>query len=296
MLRLITAALIGMSTIAAANEQVYLSPEQEKVLDRRATLDALERLFMDGDLIKKGNELKEESEKATMDILRPPARQNHKKIRISMNDTQIRPIKVFPNQVTTLTITDSMGVAWPLALQPIVASESYVVTYTESVPGLLTLETKAKFIPSGMVLTLQNRLRPLQFQLESDNESLDYAVEVVIEGKSPLNQTKAVKPYGGLEVPQHDRSGIAQFLRMAPEDAVALPVVGDQSVYVWKWRDMFVIRSPYQLIDPSDPMDIQSQMDMADRVYLVRGPLDVVAFLNERTSAVINVEIVGGYR
>lgn len=289
------AALLMIPLLAMANEEVYLSPEQERVLDRRATIDALDRLFLDSDLIRKGNELKEESEQATFDILRPPARQNHKKIRIGMSDTEIRSIKVYPNQITTMTVTDSMGIPWPLSMQPIVAADAYVVNYDASVPGLLTLETRSKFIPSGLVLTLQQRLRPLQFQLASDNESVDYAIEIIIEGKSPLNQIRAAKPFGGLEVPDHDRSGIAQFLRMPPADAQALPVIGDQSVSVWRWRDMFVIRSPYQLIDPSNPMDIQSQMDMADRVYLVSGPLDVMAFLNDRTSAVINVEVVGGY-
>lgn len=289
-------AILGYFGASNAAEPNYITPEQKAEIERRATIDALDSLYLKSETIKKGNALKEESEKATMEILKPPKRKTVAKYRISMTDTEMRKIKVYPNQITTLTITDSMGVPWPLSISPMVAAESYKVSYQPTVAGLLTLETTSKFIPSSLVLALQDRLRPIQFQLESDNESLDYTVEITIEGKSPLNTIRATPPFSGFEVLAHDSSGVSVFLNHPPEDAEKLPTIGDSRVAVWRWQGMHVIRAPYVLIDPSNPVDVQAQMDTKDKVYLVKDKLDVIAFLNEIQGDVINVQVVGGYK
>lgn len=280
---------------SGAFSQDYLSEEQDKELNRRASIKALENLFGDPDMIRKSNQMKEEVDKAQMEALMPPRFQNAPVIRVKRaDDAKIHKIFVYPNQITTITITDSMGQPWPLSGKPIVASDAYSAVYDDKIPGLLTLETKSKFVPASMVLTLKGRLRPLQFQLYSDNETLDYAVDVKISGKSPLNNLVAKAPFDGLTIPEHNASGVSQFLDMPPEDARRLSTLGSQAVSVWKWRDQLVIRAPYQLLEPANPIDTQSRIDSSERVYLLHSKVDVAAFLNEETGAIVNVQVVGG--
>lgn len=295
--KLILSVLVGSIVASTAsandNEQQYMTPQQELELERRASLRALESLFLPPDVIRKGNKLKEETERAQFDILQPPTQQNIKKVNLGMTDAATRTINVYPNQITTITISDSMGVAWPLSIKPIIASDSYSVSYDENVAGFLTVETSAKFVPSNLIIAVKDRLRPIQFQLVSDNSTLDYAVEITIDGKSPLNTIQAKKPYGDYNIPDHNETGIAQFLSSPPESALELRTIGNQETKIWRWNNGYVIRSPYKLIEPSEIIDVQSRMDEKHRVYFTYEELDVLALLNTTTSEIINIEVVG---
>lgn len=299
MKKLLLSIFVTHLVVAAAsandneNAQKYLSPQQETELERRASLRALESLFLAPDLIRKGNELKEETEKAQFEILQPPTRQNIKKVNLSMTDATTRTINVYPNQITTITISDSMGVAWPLSIKPIIASDTYSVSYDENVAGFLTVETSAKFVPSNLIIAVKDRLRPIQFQLVSDNSTLDYAVEITIDGKSPINTIQAKRPYGNFNIPEHNDTGIAQFLSSPPESALELRTIGNQETSIWYWNNGYVIRTPYKLIEPSKIVDVQSRMDEKQRVYFTYEKLDVLALLNTTTSQIINIEVVG---
>ena len=187
-----------------------------------------------------------------------------------------------------------MGEPWPLAAAPIVGSSSYIVSAPEALPGLITIETTSKFVPAGLVIAIQGRQKPLTFQLNSDGSILDAMVNITIEGKSPLNTIAATRPYSGLSVPNHDQNNIAQFLDQAPADAQKMVTIGDSRITVWRWGDYSVIRTPYTLLDPSTVTDVQSRADSIERIYLLPGRFNTAAFLNENTSDVVNIEIVGG--
>jgi hypothetical protein len=276
-----------------ANEN-YMSEQQERELDRRAASQALEKMFPDPVMVKRGVELQERNRRAIMDALVPPSTQRIREIVIRRDVQRVHKLYVYPNQVTTLTISDSMGEPWPLRSNPIVGSDAYKVNYQEANPGFITIETQSKFVPSNLVFVLKDRLRPIQFQLISDNQILDSMVDIKINGKSPLNEIAVSRPYGGLNIPEPDGHDIAQFLGQAPKDAVQLTTVGDPNVKIWKWGRMTVLRAPYTLLNPSEPISVQSALDSDFKVYLVGKKVLLASFLNTKTSEIINVEVVGG--
>lgn len=272
----------------------YLSDEQIKELDRRAALKALDEFEPNPAGIIRAIQSKEKAKEATMESLKPPSVQRIREITVKREEQKIHTLHVFPNQVTTLTLSDSMGVAWPLHADPIVGSGAYTVNYKADNPGLITIQTSDKFVPSNMVLAIKGRLRPLQFQLVSNNEVLDSIVDIKINGKSPNNDIPVKQPFGGLNIPEPDGHRIAQFLGQPPEDAMALTLVGDPNVKAWKWQEKVVIKAPYTLLNPSNPISVQKSLDSDYKVFLLNSSSFVMTFLNDVTSQIINVEVIGG--
>jgi hypothetical protein len=288
--------ILTSSVSFAEGTEGYLSGEQNSELNRRSAIDALRDTFIDPELIREGRRLKEISDKAILEVLIPPSLQTVKDILITKNRREIDKVFVYPNQITTFMITDSMGEPWPLKSKPIVASSAYSVSYDPKAPGFFTLETSEKFIPSSLVLPLRGRLRPLQFQLFSDNQELNFMVDIVVQGRSPSNETSITLPFNGLPIQQNDAENISQFLDSPPEDAIRLMTVGDRRVSVWRWKGFYIIKSPYALLDPSSPADIQGRADSENKIYLVKKRFLVAAFLNQKNNEIINIEISGGYK
>lgn len=295
-LRALLLILISTTYSFANDSSSYLSTEQKNELNRRSAMDALKDLYVDPNLVREGRRLKENQDQAILEVLVPPKLQTVKDIKITRNRRKIDKVFVYPNQITSFTITDSMGEPWPLKAEPIVASDTYSVSYSPESPGFFTLETKKKFVPSSLVLPLEGRLRPLQFQLFSDNTELNYMVDIVVEGMSPSNATPVARPFNGVRIQENDSKGVSQFLDVAPENAVRLPSIGDKDIQVWKWEGYYVIRSPYILLDPSNPIDVQGKMDSAEKVYLIKNRFLVAAFLNDKNNQIINIEIAGDYK
>lgn len=288
---LIVALLIP--AVVNAQQGKYLSPEQEREIDRRSSARALDDLFGNPDLVYQGIIRKEKLQETTYLPLQPPSRKTVAKFKVKNNHPEIKKIYIYPNQVTVLTITDSLGEPWPLSAEPIVPSQEYNVNHSPDIPGFITVETSSKFVPSSLVLPLKGKLRPVHFELTAINELYNYAVEVTVEGRSPLNTIAVERPFGGVSIPEHDEYDIQQFLGSPPEDARKILSIGDQRVAAWSWRGMVVVRAPYQLIDPSNYIDVQSDIDNEERVYLLTKNLEVASFLNTSSSKTINVEFQG---
>lgn len=274
-------------------QQVMLTPEQEIELNQRAASEALRSVGMAPSLIRPANRRLEEIDKARYEILKPPSVQRVNKIRVGETNRDMHRINVYPNQATTITIVDSMGEPWPLSANPIIASDTYVVSYNAALPGFLTIETKAKHVPSSLVLALKDRLRPLQFQLRSNNTALDYAVEITIEGRSPLNSTRASRPYGGMAIPSLDSRSLGQFLIEPPREARQVRIIGHSLVEAWQWNGLLIVKSPFQLVDPANPIRVERGMDSSETIYALNSETAVFAFLDERSMSVIDIEVLG---
>ncbi|MEY8198493.1 MAG: DotH/IcmK family type IV secretion protein [Colwellia sp.] len=286
--------LTGVSISSIANENGYLSLEQRKEIDNRASWEALNSM-LNPTHVKQYNINMEKVDRAQSDILKPPKTQRVRSLRITPDSSRkVHALHVYPNQITVITITDSLGQAWPLTAPPLVASDAYVPSYNESMPGVVTIQTKSKFIPSNMVISLKNRIRPIQFQLISDNKILDSMVEITIEGRSPTNKLIVKSQFDGLNIPTHDEHGITQFLDQAPDTAVELAVVGDLRTRAWLWNDRTVIRTPYTLVDPVTAYDVKGSIDRSERVYLIPGHVDIATFIDDTTSKIIHVKIQTG--
>jgi hypothetical protein len=277
-----------------ASGSSYLSEQQRGELNRRSSYEAVNSI-LDPDLVREYNINREELEKAQLDVLAPPKIKRVRKIKIdSRTGSKIHTIHVYPNQITVLTLTDSMGKAWPLSAPPNVASEAYKPNYDENIPGLVTLETTAKFVPSNMVIALRDKIRPLQFQLISDNSVLDSMIEIEIAGRSPLNNIVAQPLFGGLDIPDHSENNLERFFDDPPEDAIKLATIGDSKVDAWQWNGKCYLRTPYQLLDPSNPIALKATVDRKEKIYLLSETPDIAAFIDEQSSQIINVKIQTG--
>ncbi len=286
--------LAGTSLNALGNGSGYLSIEQRKELDNRASWEALNSM-LNPEHVKQYNVNMEKVDRAQIDILRPPKKQRVRSLRITPDSSRkVHTLYVYPNQITVITITDSLGQAWPLMAPPLVASDAYTPSYDENMPGVVTIQTKSKFVPSNMVISLKNRIRPIQFQLISDNQILDSMVEITIEGRSPTNKIIAKSQFQGLNIPTHDEHGITQFLDQAPDSSVELAVVGDNRTQAWIWNGRTVIRTPYTLIDPVTAYDVKGSIDRSERVYLIPGQVDIATFIDDKISKIIHVKIQTG--
>ena len=286
------AVLFLMPQLLLAQQPIPMTTEQRTVIDRRAAIMQLDEMFGDPALIREGINRKEAVDEAVMEALQPPTSKSVKKVYVSRTDREMYNIHVYPNQVTTLTITDSMGEPWPLEAAPIVPSNAYQISYTPNAPGFATIETSAKFVPTSAVLKLKDRLIPIQLQLISDNRHLHYSVHITVEGKSPLNAIKPSRPYGGLDVGGHDDFDLARFIAEPPEEAQRLQVFGSKEIAAWSWNGMTVFRSPYALINPTKIIQEYTPPDFEETLYLVEQQDAIATFLNQVTGDVINVEVL----
>lgn len=280
--------------VNAADNQTPLTFEQEQELKQRASSQALESLYVNPEFIKEGIEKQETQDKAQMEAIKPPSDRRVKTITVRPNDKDLYEVRVFPNQVTTVILTDNFGEAWPLKTAPIVATNSYSVAYNPEIPGIFTIQTTEKFVPSSLTLILQGRLRPIQFMLNSDNDYYNYTVDLQIVGISPTNEAAKVSRYDGYQIPEASNQGLDQFLSNPPADAQKLETIGSNRVSVWRWQGGIVVRSIYTLIDPAPSPHISSNIDSDEKVYILNQSVELLTLLNEETGDAVQVEVIGG--
>lgn len=278
----------------AQRKEPELTFEQKQELKLRAAKQSLEGMYIDPEIIQLGIDLDENNDKAEKNRILPPDDRRVRSITVKPNDIKLYDVRVFPNQVTTVIMTDNYGEAWPLLSAPIVASDTYKVDYNPEIPGLFTIQTSEKFVPSSLTLLLKDRLRPVQLMLNSDNDFYHYSVDIQVVGVSPTNEVAKINPYSGLNIPTHDNDSLDLFLRNPPPEARLLETIGSSDVDVWAWQGNIVIRSMHMLIDPQPSPHIKSSMDTKEKVFLVKPPVELLTLLNETTGDIIQVDVLGG--
>lgn len=291
--------LLASFAVLAANKQeprVQLTAEQIQIIKEQAEYDAINENNLDPGAAIDNNQKLDNIDRANSFILTPPKLEPIKRITIDTLGNQLkRPpvINVYPNQITVFTFTDSMGQAWPLKSKPIVGAPAfYKIYYDENIPGVVTIETTARYVPTNMAVTLFDRVQPIQFQLRSNGHKLNGDVRVKVIGKSRLNTSTAVTDT--YSIPTLNNSAANSFLVSPPDDAERIRVIGDKATQVWSWKQKCYVKTPFQITNPQKPIDIQSQADAANKIYVFSSLPGAIAVFDEVSGEIKSIRVVGG--
>jgi hypothetical protein len=290
--------LIALSAQAEDNQQkrVILTDEQKMLIKKLAERQAIEQNNIDPEVAIDNNQALDNIDRANSYILEPPKLEPIKRITVDTLGNQLTSqplINVYPNQITIFTFTDSMGKAWPLKSNPIIGAKSYYhVNYDHNIPGVVTVETTARYVPTSMAVTLEDRVQPIQFQLRSNGHKLNGDVRVKIIGKSRLNKSTTVTD--SYTIPTLNNSEATEFLGSPPDDSERVRVLGDAATSVWSWRNRCYVRTPHQITNPQKPIDIQSQPDANNKIYVFNSLPGAIAVFNDQSGEVKSIRIVGG--
>ena len=291
--------LLASFAVLAADKQeprVQLTAEQIQIIKEQAEYDAINENNLDPGAAIDNNQKLDNIDRANSFILTPPKLEPIKRITIDTLGNQLkRPpvINVYTNQITVFTFTDSMGQAWPLKSKPIVGAPAfYKIYYDENIPGVVTIETTARYVPTNMAVTLFDRVQPIQFQLRSNGHKLNGDVRVKVIGKSRLNTSTAVTDT--YSIPTLNNSAANSFLVSPPDDAERIRVIGDKATQVWSWKQKCYVKTPFQITNPQKPIDIQSQADAANKIYVFSSLPGAIAVFDEVSGEIKSIRVVGG--
>jgi hypothetical protein len=274
-----------------------LTDEQRTAIKKISERRALQKTFPTAEAVIDHAELVDDLDRAASIELTPPKRIIAKPFTIQARPAayhreKIRTVNVYPNQITTFTFVDSMGEAWPLKANPIVASASYVVHYNAQIPGVFTLETTAKYTPSSLAVLLKGRVKPVQFQLRNNGAELNHDVPVTVKGRSPSNQVQVVTET--FNIPSLNEGDAISFLRSPPDDASRLNTIGDSQTKVWAWKGKCVIKTPHEVKDSGSPISVQSEPDNIDKIWVFESLSTVVPLMVIENGEFVRVQIISG--
>lgn len=258
---------MGMG-VAATPEQIEAeAAEQQRKLDDAYFNDAIKQLLpMRPDQIRKLLDVFKESREASeTPISTPEPKVDVETVSLDPSQTPLV-IKTSPGLVTTLTILDQTGAAWPI--QDVSWAGKFEVTPPEEGGHIVRITPQSAHGLGNISIRLVDLITPITFTLQTGLSEVYYRFDARIPKSGPLAKAPLIEN-GGLKTVAGGDENLVQVLDGTPPGgAEKLKVDGtDGRTSVWRVDGRVYLRTPLTLLSPAWSSSVSSADGM--NVYVL---------------------------